>query len=218
MKRLIKCIAIILIISSCDAPRDRRVTLSSSNLSNSPASVVTIPNNSTTTTNTSNTTTNNTNSAIPSDAQQCSWATDGINGFASNSTHLGNYTLCQSTSDKNSFYFQIKTPVTTSSLCFIPTVSSSNGNSVYVGNPMCGAFTSATQVRKITFVKFPQYQSAVINGVIFFKDIAVYYPYYNQTIMTLDAYQICMNALNTGNNYYCQAFKQVGQYVYQSFN
>jgi hypothetical protein len=126
-------------------------------------------------------------------------------------------------------YFQLQTPPKTTatpaadiSICFLPTVSSGS-NSIYVGNPMCGQFTSATSVRKITFVKFPQYQNAVINGAIFFKDLAFNYPYpfnnYVQT-MTLDAYRVCMQVISTPPNYnpaYCQAFKQVGQYVYKQF-
>jgi hypothetical protein len=234
MKGLIFFLAAMFILCSCDSPRDRRALSSTTgsdfslgsssprvDLTNSPTTTLT-------TTPTTGTTTTTT-SVIPADAQQCHFATDGINGFESTSTHLGSYTLCQSSSDKNIMYFQLQTPPKTTttpvsdiSICFIPTTSSGS-NSIYVGNPMCGQFTSATSVRKITFVKFAQYQNAVINGAIFFKDIAFAYPYpfnaYIQT-MTLDAYKMCMQAISTPPYYnatFCQAFKQVGQYVFKQF-
>lgn len=236
MKKLIFILTIIFALSSCDAPRDRRLTSANSgadlSLTNASAARVDLGTGGTTgttgsTPGTGSTTT--TNPVIPADAQHCKFAVDGINGFESTSTHLGNYTLCQSSTDKNTMYFQLQNPPKTAtnpstdiSICFIPTTSSGT-NSIYVGNPMCGTFPKSTDVRKITFVKFPQYQSAVINGSIFFKDLAFNYPYpfnsYVQT-MTLDAYKICMQAISTPPYYnpaYCQAFKQVGQYVYKQF-
>lgn len=235
MKGPLLFLVVVLTLTSCDSPRDRRIASSNSGTDmsavNSGRTSISGTADGTGTTNpitTPGTGTNTTTPAIPSDAQQCKFATDGITGFESTSTHLGDYTLCQSSTDKNIMYFQLKTPPKTAtnpptdiSICFIPTTSSGS-NSIYVGNPMCGQFTSATQVRKITFIKFPQYQSAVINGAIFFKDLAFSYPYpfnnYIQT-MTLDAYKICMQAISTYpyNPAYCTAFKTVGQYVYKQF-
>jgi hypothetical protein len=233
MKKLIFILSVIFTFTSCDAPRDRRLVASNSGadlgLANASAARVDLGTGTSTGTTTGSTTTTTTNPVIPTDAVHCKFSTDGINGFESTSTHLGNYTLCQSSTDKNTMYFQLQTPpkTTTSpatdiSICFIPTTSSGT-NSIYVGNPMCGTFPTATDVRKITFVKFPQYQSAVINGAIFFKDLAFSYPYpfnsYVQT-MTLDAYKTCMQAISTPPYYnpaFCQAFKQVGQYVYRQF-
>jgi hypothetical protein len=221
MKGLVIFLAILTTITSCDAPRDRR-SLVSNNMNGMtgplPRDPISNP-----TTPTTPVTTTPTTPAIPSDAQHCKFATDGVNGFESTSTHLDSYTLCQSSTDKNVMYFQLKTlPAANVSICFIPTVSYSDGNSIYVGNPMCGYFTSTTQVRKISFVKFAQYQNSVINGAIFFKDLAFSYPYpfnsYTQT-MTLDAYRTCMYAISSypKNPAYCQAFKQVNQYVYKQF-
>jgi hypothetical protein len=234
MKMLFILFCAIILISSCDSPRDRRILSTQPGVDmsqvNSSASRVNIANTTASANSSTGTTTATTNTpTIPTDASHCHFATDGINGFQSTSTHLGNYTLCQSSSDKNMMYFQLQTPPKTTtlpqtniSICFIPTVSSGS-NSIYVGNPMCGQFPTPTSVQKITFVKFPQYQSAVINGAIFFKDLAYNYPYpydnYAQT-MTLDAYNICMQAISTPpyyNTLYCQAFKQLGQYVYQQF-
>jgi hypothetical protein len=231
MKKLTFILSVILSLTSCDAPRDRRLVASNSGadfgLTNASASRVDLGTGSSTSTTTGSTT--STNTVIPADATNCKFSADGINGFESTSSHLGNYTLCQSSSDKNTMYFQLQTPPKTTttpttdiSICFIPTTSSGT-NSIYVGNPMCGTFPTATDVRKITFVKFPQYQSAIINGAIFFKDLSFSYPYpFNSyvKIMTLDAYKTCMEAISTPPYYnpaYCQAFKQVGQYVYRQF-
>lgn len=234
MKGPLFFLAVIFTLTSCDSPRDRRIVSSNSGIDMSTVTTgrTTIPGTTDTTGTTPGTTPTvpaTTAPVIPADASHCHFATDGITGFDGPiSTHLGNYTLCQSSTDKNIMYFQIQnppktttTPPTDIQICFIPTMSSGT-NSIYVGNPMCGVFNSATTVRKITFVKFPAYQNAVINGAIFFKDLAFNYPYpfnnYMQT-MTLDAYRICMQAISTYpyNPAYCQAFKQVNQYVYKQF-
>jgi hypothetical protein len=177
-------------------------------------------NNSDSNSTTTNPTTTTTTPVIPSDATQCKFAADGVTGFETESAHLGSYTLCQSSSDKNAFYFQLKTPPTNGngdvSICFIPTTSNGS-NSIYVGNPMCGYFKDPKSVRKIVFVKYANYSNATINGVIFFKDVSWYYPVFNNYMMTLDAYKYCMNMLAYGNSAYCQAFKQVGQYIYRQF-
>ncbi len=207
-------LTVLMALSACDAPRVQRSVRSSQN---NPAGfnlnpgvinpvtpeLITTP-----------------VSVIPEDAKHCKFSTDGVNNFASNSTHLGAYTLCKSSTDANSFYFQIKTPPIGSNgdvkVCFIPTTVSGS-NSIYVGNPMCGSFSDPKAVKKITFVKYSQYTNAAINGVMFFKDTSYYYPVFNRTMMTLAAYQGCMNMLTYGNPTYCEAFKSVGQYVFQSF-
>ena len=211
-------------LSACDSPRSQRALSSTSNnLLTNNASTVNLDNGSgssggTGSNNSSNTTT--TTPVIPSDATQCKFAADGATGFESESSHLGAYTLCQSSSDKSTFYFQLKTSPTNSngdvSICFIPTTSSGS-SSIYVGNPMCGYFKDPKAVRKINFIKYAQYANAKINGVIFFKDLSWYYPVFNSYMMTLDAYKTCMNMLAYGNSSYCQAFKQVGQYIYRQY-
>lgn len=216
-------LAALLALSACDSPRTQRSLLSSQTNPSSanainlnPTNPGTIP----TTPTTPATPGTPATSVVPEDAKHCKFSTDGVNNFASNSNHLGPYTLCKSSTDANTFYFQIKTPPVGSSgdvsVCFIPTTSSGS-NSIYVGNPMCGTFNDPKAVKKITFVKYSSYTNAAINGVMFFKDTTYYYPVFNRYMMTLAAYQGCMNMLAYGNAAYCEAFKSVGQYVFQSF-
>lgn len=219
-------VSMLVLLSACDSPRTQRAV---TGRSTSPVGVNlgsntgTIPGTGTgtgTETGTGTGSGTGTTSVVPEDAKHCKFSTDGVNNFASNSTHLGPYTLCKSSTDGNSFYFQVKTPPVGSNgdvnVCFIPTTSSGS-NSIYVGNPMCGSFPDPKAVKKVTFVKYSSYTNASINGVIFFKDTSYYYPVYNRVMMTLAAYQGCMNMLAYGNTAYCDAFKSVGQYVYQSF-
>jgi hypothetical protein len=202
-----------MMITSCDSPRSQKAILSSSksavntgvNLTPTPVADTPI---STTPTN------------VPADATHCKFSTDGVNGFETTSTHLGSYTLCQSSTDKTVFYAQFKTPPVSStgdvSICFIPHTTSGS-NSLYIGNPMCGSFSDPKAVKKIQFVKYTQYSSALINSVMFFKDTSYYYPMYGKSVMTLDAYKDCMYRLNYGVTTYCESFKSVGQYVLRSF-
>lgn len=219
------------LLASCDSPRSQRALSSSSNgLNNSnglanPGNMTSVNldnSNSSTLPPTTTTPATGATSVIPSDATHCKFASDGVTGFESNSTHLGEYTLCQSSIDKSVVYFQLKTPPSNSngdvSICLIPTTNNGNGaNSIYVGNPMCGYFKDPKAVRKINFIKYAQFANASINGVIFFKDLSWYYPVYNNYMMTLDAYKTCMNMLAYGNSAYCQAFKNVNQYVFKQF-
>lgn len=211
---------------ACDSPRTSRALSSNSTsglTSNGNAVAVNLDNGSSSTSTSSTGTTTTTTSTIPSDAIQCKFATDGVTGFESTSAHLGEYTLCQSSTDKNVAYFQLKTPPTNSngdiSICLIPTTNNGS-NSIYVGNPMCGYFKDPKAVRKITFVKYAAYSNATITGVIVFKDLSWYYGYpFNNYVMTLDAYKTCMTMLAYPyyNSSYCTAFKNVNQYVYKSF-
>jgi hypothetical protein len=227
MKNFIPLMIIALALTSCDSPRTQRAISSTSYnglTSSGNVAAVNLDNSNSSSTSTTTTTTatgaTTTTSVIPTDATQCKFASDGVTGFESTSTHLGDYTLCQSSVDKSIIYFQLKTPPTNSngniSICLIPTTSSGS-SSIYVGNPMCGYFTDPKVVRKINFIKYAQYANANINGVIFFKDLSWYYPVYNNYMMTLDAYKTCMNMLAYGNTAYCQSFKTVGQYVFKQF-
>jgi hypothetical protein len=222
MKRLLPIIAILIFSASCDSPRSTRSVLTSSKsdgLNYATPTNMTTPGvdlGATTTTTSATVSTN-----VPADASHCKFSADGVNGFESTSSHLGPYTLCQSSSDKNIFYAQIKTPPVGSSgdvsVCFIPHTTSGS-NSIYVGNPMCGRFTDPRSVQKISFVKYTNYSSALINNVMFFKDTSYYYsPPYNSTEMTLNAYKICMNKLSYRVTTFCETFKSVGQYVMKSF-
>ena len=221
MKNLLLPLLLLIFLTSCDSPRSARsiLTSSSSNgFTNATTSGTNTGVNLNPTTTTSATTTV---SNVPADASHCKFSTDGVNGFESTSTHLGSYTLCQSSTDKNVFYAQFKTPPVGSSgdvsVCFIPHTTSGS-NSIYVGNPMCGTFSDPKSVKKITFVKYTTYSSALINNVMFFKDTSYYYPSpYNSNQMTLNAYKICMSQIAYGVTTFCEAFKSTGQYVMKTF-
>lgn len=222
MKTLIPLMALIILVSSCDSPRSQRSVISSGQSSNGLNNGISFGKD----TNVGNATDGGTGadtttpSNVPDDAKHCKFSTDGVNGFESSSTHLGAYTLCQSSTDKTVFYAQVKTPPVGSSgdvsICFIPHTSSGS-NSIYIGNPMCGSFPNPKEVKKITFVKYTQYSSALINSVLFFKDTSYYYPVFNRNMMTLDAYKTCMSMLAYGQTAYCEAFKSVAQYVNKTF-
>ncbi len=221
MKKLIPLVALLILSTSCDSPRSTRSLVSSKSDGSSTSNPISGSTTGADLSNTTTTTTSTSSTNIPADASHCKFSTDGVNGFETTSTHLGSYTLCQSSTDKTVFYAQFKTPPVGSSgdvsVCFIPHTTSGS-NSIYVGNPMCGTFTDPKSVKKITFVKYTAYSSALINSVMCFKDTSYYYPApYNSTQMTLNAYKICMNQLGYGISTYCQAYKNVGQYVMKSF-
>ena len=247
MKKFRPFIIIVLaLISGCDSPRSQRANNTNSGFNSSGSSngftssgniaTIDLNNNNSPTIATTSTTTG-TLSVVPTDASQCKFSSDGVTNFDSTSTHLGQYTLCQSTADKNIVYFQLQTPPVNNngdvSICLIPTTSSGS-NSIHIGNPMCGFFSDPKAIRKITFVKYAQYANATMTGVIFFKDLKwiyptfynytyvngapQYYPIYNNYINTLDAYKLCMSMLaDINNSSNCTYFKNVGQYVYKQF-
>ena len=214
-------IGALVFLSSCDSPRTRKATLSTQN-SNSSSSGYTIDRNdspNSSGSNTGNTTSTNTN--LPSDAQHCSFSTDGEYNYSFQSSHITSYNVCKSSTDNNTFYVQIKDPNSNSqgessvNICLIP-MTTSNGNSIHVGNPQCGVFTDSKTIRKITFVKNSAYSSATINSIMIFKDLKYNYPGYGVTypISTLQAYSTCMSYLNLyGNSYYCSAFKAANFYT-----
>jgi hypothetical protein len=211
--QFVSLIAALFFITACDSPRDRRLYSTSSS---------SLTSNTTTTTTTSTSTTTTTTVTTPTDvSSSCTWSTDGSTGFLNSSTHAGNFTMCKSTSNDSSIYFQIQTPPTNTSgtsvqLCFVP-MTTSGSNSIYIGNPMCGYFTSSTAIKKITFTKYTAYANATMTGVIFFKDTSYYYSAFSAYTNTLTAFQACMNALYYGNTTYCDSFKSTGQYVYKTF-
>jgi hypothetical protein len=220
MKKQILALIImnLFVITSCDSPRDRRANLKSGSMSNG----LNFNNENRTDTGNSNNNNNNNNSNanIPSDAKHCNFSEDGQNNFKFQGSHISSYNVCKSSTDKNTFYVQIKDAnnnnqgQSTVNICLIP-MTSSNGSAIHIGNPQCGVFTDNKTVRKITFVKLSQYSNANINSIMIFKDLKYLYPGYgvNYPISTLSAYSTCMSYLNYyGNSYYCQAFKSAGYY------
>lgn len=225
MKKIAFLLLALTVFTSCDNPRSRRVKMTSSTEDKytNPGSGIDLNN--------PGTGTDKTDSIIPSDATHCKFSTDGVNGFESTSTHLGAYTLCQSSTNKDVFYFQVKTPPVASTgdvkICLIPQ-SSSGSLSVFVGNAVCSAFVDPKSVSKITFVKNTGFSNAIINSVIFFKDTSYYYlkpvTTSNGTLVsftrglqtTLKAYEACLYYKDV-NMSLCNDFKSVGQYVIKNF-
>lgn len=214
-------------LTGCDAPRDRRSYLNNNNLltsGNANSGITDNTNNSSTSNNTSTSTSTSTTVAtnFPTDVNtNCTFSADGVNGYMNSSAHAGSYSMCKSKSNDNVVYFELKTTPTDNSgnsvqMCFIP-MTTSNGNSIYIGNPMCGYFNNATSVKQITFTKYSQYSNATLSGVLFFKDTSYYYSAFGAYTNTLTAFQACMNALYYGNTTYCNSFKATGQYVFQNF-
>lgn len=243
MNKSIFALLTLSMITACDSPRTTTAKmLTAGNYGNSTntstfslgststittPTTTTIQNPSTTTNNTASTTTSTTtattpttNSNIPTDATHCKFSSDGVNGFENDSIHLGPYTLCQSSTDTNSFYIQLKNPNVGVNICFIPnTTSTQNGQDLYIGNPQCIVpLADAKTVAKLTFYKFSQYSNASINSIIFFKDTAYYYPSIGQNTSTMNMYQLCIDQWQrTGNIIFCNDFKNVGQYVIKRF-
>ncbi len=226
MKKIALLLLALTVLASCDNPRSRRVKMTESQEDKytNPGTGIDLNNPGTGTGNT-------TDGIIPSDATHCKFSTDGASGFESTSTHLGAYTLCQSSTNKDVFYFQIKTPPVASTgdvkVCFIPQTASGS-LSVFVGSAICSAFVDPKSVGKITFVKNTGFSNATINSVIFFKDTSYYYlrpvTTSNGTLIsftralqtTLKAYEACLYYKDV-NMSLCNDFKSVGQYVIKNF-
>jgi hypothetical protein len=225
MKRLSLIILLATIFTACDAPRDRRTAYSSrSNTSNSQFS----PSNSTGTSNTGSATDTgdsttgredtSTDSPIPDEIKHCQWSTDGSSNFAESNSHLGQYTICQST-NKRDVWIQVKTPITDSQVCMIPT-HNSGSSSVYIGEPRCLMLSESKKIYKVTlYSNRTGYQNFSITGVMVMKDKSFFYPApFYQYVLSPDAYIYCSQFLDKYNDpSFCNAFKQLGQYVYKSF-
>lgn len=217
-------IGLLVLMVGCDSPRTRKVNATTSS-SNSSSSGYTIDRNDTTSTNGNSTNTgSSTNSNLPSDAQHCTFSSDGQYSYSYQSSHITSYNICKSSTDSNTYYVQIKDPNSNSqgsssvNICLIP-MTQSSGKSIHVGNPQCGVFTDSKTIRKITFVKSSAYASATINSLMIFKDLKYYYSGFGVTypISTLQAYSTCMSYLNLyGNSYYCEAFKSANYYTMYS--
>lgn len=217
--------------TSCDTPRDRRPNPTTNNngysffnpgtsgTNNAPSgSTATAPTGTTTTPGATTGTTNNA-PVIPNEIKHCSWSLDGQNGFERYHQHIGNYTLCKSTSSNLDVFLQIKNPVMDAQICLIPTTNASS-NSTYIGEPRCLMVDSNTKVYKISLItNRPGYYNYNFTGVMLIKDKGYFYPYpFNVYYLSTDAYLQCANWLaETGDPSYCQAFNSVGQYVYHQF-
>lgn len=156
---------------------------------------------------------------IPQEISHCSWASDGLNGFSSNSTHLGEFTVCKSSATETDLYIQIKNPITSVQVCLIP-MSTSGSSSVYIGEPRCLVLSDNKRVYKVPMLKNrPYYSHLALNGVMIMKDEVHSYPYpFNKNILSPDAFIFCSEYL-AQHRYegYCDTFREVGAYVYKQF-
>jgi hypothetical protein len=166
---------------------------------------------------------------ITPDAEHCQWSSDGVNGYASSSAHIGNYTLCLSSTSavagSRDVYIQTKNSTFESQICIFPTYNSGT-QSFYIGEARCLMIQSNQTVYKVSLLKNrPGYQDYNITGAMIMKDKLNEYPlpYYNtqtgnQRFLTPDAYSICINWLaQTGDGSYCTAFQEVQEYIYHQF-
>lgn len=157
--------------------------------------------------------------AIPEQIRHCQWSADGVNGFAQNHNHLGQFTICQSSQKDVDIHLQIKTPITDANLCVFPTYHSGS-SSVYIGEPRCFSATNPKTIYKVVLLKNrPNYGHLSVTGVMVMKDKAFFYPPpFYQYVLSPDAYMFCSQFLDTYQDpSYCNAFKNVGQYVYVQF-
>ena len=225
MKRFSLVLLLAMTFTACDAPRDRRTAYSSSRTNSSSQYS---PTNSTGTSNTATTTDStdttedrddtSSETAIPEEIKHCQWSSDGSSNFAESNSHLGSYTICQSTNKKD-VWIQVKNPITDSQVCMIPT-HNSGSSSVYVGEPRCLMLSESKKIYKVTlYSNRSGYQNFSITGVMVMKDKSFFYPTpFYQYVLSPDAYIYCSQFLDKYNDpSYCNAFKQLGQYVYKSF-
>lgn len=226
MKQIFFLIVLSSLLTSCNEPtRDRRLAYSTAGSQTNGYTYIgttSTRNDGTTTTPTPSST--STTSNIPSVVSHCKWSTDGATNFDRSSNHLGDYTVCQSTSDEKQVYIQIKT-IPSSRVCLIPT-SHNGSNSTYIGEPSCVLVSSNTTIYPVSLLKNRTgYENFKITGVMIMKDLVKYsygYPYttiypYTGEFYAPDAYLKCMAMLNYGNYYYCQAFNSKGEHVYHQF-
>ncbi|GAB4010502.1 MAG: hypothetical protein Fur0010_03310 [Bdellovibrio sp.] len=156
---------------------------------------------------------------IPTEISHCSWASDGMSGFASSHAHIGEYTLCKSVADETDIYLQVKNNVSDSQLCLFPTTAEGSA-STYIGEARCLMVTDNKKIYKIKMYKNrPGFESKSITGIMLMKDKAYFYPApFYQYVLSPDAYLYCSNWLAIYKDQsYCVAFKSVGQYIYHQF-
>lgn len=223
----------LLIITSCDAPRDRRVSSQNATTNQSvwgDSSNYYDNGSGSNSGNGSNSNGESSNSSvtIPSHISHCQWAVDGSAGFAYSNKHMdpdessstnGRYTVCQSSADEKDIYIQVKNPINDSQVCIFPTYHSGS-NSVYIGEPRCLVVDDNKKIYKVSVLKnragFTQYP---VTGVMIMKDKSYFYdrPYY-QEILSPDAYVFCSNWLAQFNDpSYCIEFKNKSHFVYKQF-
>jgi hypothetical protein len=226
MRNKIIILAALIFTASCDAPRDRRAAYKGNDSDDSPywfssdSSGGKAPDTTTERDEVDDTPTTPSTSTIPSEVSHCSWSSDGVSGFeTTNNSHLGHHTLCQSSSNPDDIYIQVKTKIEGSQVCFIPNYSNSSA-SIYIGGPRCIMLDDNRKIYKITLYKNRAgYSGYAINSVMAMKDKLYFYPApFNQNVLAPDAYIYCSQFLDQYNHAgYCDSFKSLGEYVYKKF-
>ncbi len=226
MKFIIIFITILPLFVACNLPADQRVILGEGTTENSNPftdGAVSTPTPTPTATPESSSTSVST-PTIPTDvSSSCIFSKDGLSGYKSNHSHIGKFSLCQSTSDPKKIYVQLQTPLTSVRLCIIPTYKNQSGY-VYLGEPRCLYVPSATAITPVLLkTNRINYTNITPNSVIIMKDeVHSYGPPYGYpatAILSPDAYLFCANwlASHYGDTSYCQAFDAVGAFVLYPF-
>lgn len=202
----------IIILTSCDAPRDRRLAY---NPKDSDSSMYDNNDNNSDKNNSPITTSN-----IPSDAN-CSFSTDGISGYASYYDKIGNYTLCKSSDDPRKLYLQVKIPINDVKLCIIPTVSDNLSTYNYMGRPTCVDISDPKKIIALTIYPREGFESKNIERALIMKNEAIVLPWpYLTTEKTLlpDAYLFCIDWLTRyQDTRYCDTFANFASYHKHTF-
>lgn len=227
MKRILTICALTSLVS-CVAPRDKRamyddVSSSSESSSKGNTSSNTDGSNLVVDGSTSSgSTTSDSGSSIPTYLKQCTWSLDGSTGFAASSnSHLGAHTICQSSSNANEVYVQLKETLPTTRLCVIPTYTT-NDRAIFLGEARCQFIDSNKKIYRFPLVKnrdYGKYQNFAVNSVMVMKEVSHFFesPFYRDQI-SYDAFFICSINLDLyGDSSYCDAFKSKGEYVYKKF-
>ena len=231
---LCSLLSIILLLSACNPPRDRRVTRNEQDnitttdpAHNTPATNPDNGDNDTEKTPTPVTVpgmshcqfamSDSSNPPLCVGASHC---TD--NQYRFTHSHLGQsngYNICQDSEDGKKIYIQIKSALTDAKLCIIPT-SNRNGLTVFIGEPHCLMMDDADNVETFPLLtNRVGFESLSINGVMLIRDKSYFCSWpFNQHLLAPDAFVFCSQWLdNYSDPSYCNTFNAVGEYIYHQF-
>jgi hypothetical protein len=239
---LCSLLSIILLLSACNPPRDRRVTRNEQYVtSDSDTSTTTDPAPNTPATDPDNgdDDTGTTPTPVvdyvpgmdhcqfamndPNNPPSCIGASHCTNNqYRFTHSHLGQgngYNICQNSQDNKKIHIQLKSSLTDAKLCIIPT-SNRNGLTVFVGEPRCLMMSEADNVYEVPLLtNRVGFESLSINGVMLIRDKSYFYSWpFNQYLLAPDAFVFCSQWLdNYSDPSYCNTFNAVGEYIYHQF-
>ncbi len=203
---------LLLILFSCDAPRDRRNYPNSNDRGTT--IIVQTPSYTSTPTQEMPNQNNNETPSPQNEFSHCSTST-----FQYNHQLLGPFNLCKSSKNANKIMFQTSLTHQDYRICLFP-ISNDTSGTVMVGDAKC-LFPITQRVETIQLSSNrPGFQTRLINGVIIVKDS----PYGEVTPFHLtvtpqsptfaQAFADCMIYLyQTGDGIACNRFRQKGQYI-----